>query len=346
MNAAQVPLVFVLLLTFVPSAAIAAGTQPDAELNVSQKKRFVEASRLMDADNAVAACPILEEIVLAAPQHLAARASLADCYARTGKYYSSSRLYTILEQQAAEQKQNTTRRMAIDRRAAIEQKISHVRIVVPDVLAQSKDLIVLHDGERVFPAQWGIATPVDRGTHTIEAQIPGESPWKKIVDVWQDSAIVVVTVDMPLPYRSEKKVNGSKSEKLQDFAEKGPVLPIPAPRKSWNTEQILGMTTAGLGAVGLGLGIAFGVAAVSKQNESNDGSCDKDNFCTPLGMRLRDETLAYGNASTGMFITGGIFAAGGTALFLLASRKTPKTREIGRPVVSFGPGNVFVHGQF
>lgn len=334
-------LALTVILSTLPTA-VAFGQTNDGALPFSLKKRFAEAGRLMDADNAAAACPILEEIVLAAPQHLASRASLADCYSRIGKFYSASRLYTIIEKQASDEKQNTTRRMAIDRRAAIEQKISHVRVIVPDALAQSKDLIVLHDGERVFPAQWGVAAPVDRGTHTIEAQLPGETTWKKVIDVWQDGAIVVVNVDMPLPYRSEKATSEKKGPLSAQMPGPAPITSMTIPRKTWSTGEILGMTTAGVGALGLGIGIAFGGAAISKQNESNDGPCDqKTNRCSAQGLALRQQTLDYGNVSTAMFITGGLLAAGGLTLWAISPDKRKTT-----PKVGIGPGNIVVQGQF
>lgn len=339
MNASRFFLALTVLMLLPTTAAF--GQTNDGALPFPLRKRFAEAGKLMDADNAAAACPILEEIVLASPQHLASRASLADCYARIGKFYSASRLYTIIEKQASEEKQNTTRRMAIDRRAAIEQKISHVRVIVPDALAQSKDLIVLQDGERVFPAQWGVAAPVDRGTHTIEAQLPGETTWKKVIDIWQDGAIVVVNVDMPLPYRSEKPPGEKKGPVSAQMPGPVPITPTNAPGKTWSTGQILGMTTVGVGAVGLGIGIAFGGAAISKNNESNDGPCDEKNHCTLTGLALRDQTLTYGNVSTAMFITGGILVAGGLTLWAISPDKRKTT-----PKVGIGPGNLLVQGQF
>jgi hypothetical protein len=344
MNAPRFSLALTVILFTLPTT-VALGQTNDGALPFALKKRLAEAGRLMDADNAAKACPILEEIVVAAPQHLASRASLADCYARIGKFYSASRLYTIVEKQAADENQNTTRRMAIDRRAAIEQKISHVRVIVPDALAQSKDLIVLQDGERVFPAQWGVAAPVDRGTHTIEAQLPGETTWKKVIDVWQDGAIVVVNVDMPLPYRSEKPMSEKKGPSSAKMPGPVPVTSTTIPGKTWSTGQILGMTTAGVGALGLGIGIAFGGAAISKLNESNDGHCKEEeaaeDYCTPTGLALRNETLTYGNVSTAMFIAGGILAAGGLTLWAIS----PDKRKIA-PKVGIGPGNIVVQGQF
>jgi len=281
---------------------------------------------------------MLEEIVTTAPSHFAAKMSLADCYARTGKLVSASRLYTILEQEAADDGQDRLRRTAAEKRSAIEPRISHLRVVVPEALSKSKQLVILHDGERIYPAQWGVSVPVDRGPHVIEARLGNETPWRKAVDIWQDGAIVEVAVDMAVPYYPGN-VAAAPSNVPSSIPEP-PKTPA-QPKEFWSTGRILGVTTVGLGVVGLGLGIGFGAAAISKQDESKT-FCNELNQCTLEGLVLRKDTMTRGNVSTAMFITGGILAAGGATLFLVS----PNKGDARTPTVGVGPNGIVVSGKF
>lgn len=302
------------LATF-PFAQVAVGQTDDGAPTAQTRSRFAEASRLLKADKPAVACPMLEEIVTSAPQYTAAKWSLADCYARTGKLVSALRLYTILEQEATDQGQDTPRRQAAEKRASIEPRISHLRIVVPETVKDAKDLTILNDGERLYPQQWGIAIPVDRGAHTIEARFPGETPWKRVVDVWQEQASVDVNVEIPLPYRSEKPKKSPESTNTP-LAPMQSRTPSNSPvRETWGTRQTIGLASVGIGVMGLGLGIAFGAAALSAKNESNASHCNGRNQCDSTGIDLRKDAVSYGNVSTGMFIAGGLLAAGGFTLF-------------------------------
>jgi len=215
-----------------------------------------------------------------------------------------------------------------------------VRVIVPEILQTAKDLVILRDGERLVSAQWGVAMPVDRGPHTIEARLPGETPWKKDVDVWQDSAIVDISVDLPLPYRSEKP---SASTKPKD-ATVSPIVPIKQSGKEpWSNARVIGFSTAGLGLLGLSIGLGFGAAAISTNNESNAEHCDAEtNYCDNTGLALRDKTLLLGNISTGVVIAGSVLAIGGLTVFFTSTAK----KKIPTTFVGFGPASVSVNGRF
>jgi hypothetical protein len=318
----------------------AAGQTQDEAPNAQTRNRLAEALRLLKADKPAAACPMLEEIVTSAPQYSAAKLSLADCYVQVGKLVSATRLYSILEQEASDRGQDTARRIAANKRVAIESRISHVRVIVPEILQTAKDLIILRDGERLVSAQWGVAMPVDRGPHTIEARLPGETPWKKDVDVWQDSAIVDISVDLPLPYRPEKP---STSTKPKD-ATVSPIVPIKQSGKEpWSNARVIGFSTAGLGLLGLSIGLGFGAAAISTNNESNAEHCDAEtNYCDNTGLALRDKTLLLGNISTGVVIAGSVLAIGGLTVFFTSTAK----KKIPTTFVGFGPASVSVNGRF
>ena len=78
----------------------------------------------------------------------------------------------------------------------------------------------------------------------------------------------------------------------------------------------VGLAAAGVGVVGLGIGIAFGVVASDKK--SNAG-CDSNSVCPTdsAASALRDAKSAA-NVSTAFFVVGAVLAAAGLSLWLFA----------------------------
>ncbi len=93
--------------------------------------------------------------------------------------------------------------------------------------------------------------------------------------------------------------------------------PSVTPRTSSGSSTLrwVGLGAAGAGVVGLGLGTVFGLRASSLQD---DAACP-DNRCRDQASAstLRD-ARSSGNLSTVFFVAGGLLAAGGITLYLLA----------------------------
>lgn len=287
--------------------------------------RYDEASRLMQTNKPVLACPMLEDIVTGAPQYSAAKQALADCYELSGKLLSAARLYEGIEKEAAETHQEVLQKVAADKRRALAPRMSHLRIVVPQSLQKAKALVIVQDGEKLAREQWGEALPADRGAHAIEAFIMGESVWKKVADVWQEGATLEVVVDVHLPFLEPKQFGGERRR-----------------ADSPNVGRAVGITIGAFGAAGLGMGAVFGGLMLSKKNESESGPCDSNGKnCTTEGIDLRRDSMAYGNAATGLFIGGAVVAAAGIVVFAVSPSKKGPSATVG-----IGPQSVTVRGQF
>ncbi len=88
---------------------------------------------------------------------------------------------------------------------------------------------------------------------------------------------------------------------------------------------------SGVGLVALIVGAAFGVDAIVKRNDSNDGPCNAADFCDANGLRLRADAMRSGVVSTATLFAGAAAASSGIALFFTAP--TP-----GRPQIGLGAG--------
>jgi hypothetical protein len=115
--------------------------------------------------------------------------------------------------------------------------------------------------------------------------------------------------------------------------------PEEPPHKS-SPLKLVGLVTAGLGVVGLGVGAVFGLSAMGAKN---DAHCTSSNVCSSNAdaQKLKDA----GNAatmSTVFFIAGGVLAAGGITLFAVA----PSSSVQVAPTVGIGSAGLTVQGGF
>jgi hypothetical protein len=97
--------------------------------------------------------------------------------------------------------------------------------------------------------------------------------------------------------------------------------------------------------IGLGVGAAFGLVAKSKNDQSNSSGCAGDN-CTASAASVRRDALSAANVSTVMFVVGGVLAAGGVALWLVAPSGDGGGGVSATPVALAGGGAVVLGGRW
>ncbi len=113
--------------------------------------------------------------------------------------------------------------------------------------------------------------------------------------------------------------------------------------------QISGIVVGGVGLVGLGVGIGFGVDAINKQSDAG-GSCDLEtNLCTTQeGVDLLDQALLSANISTGMIVVGGVLLAAGVVMIVipLALPQNATEPAAAKLEMTFGPSGVGFQGSW
>jgi hypothetical protein len=115
--------------------------------------------------------------------------------------------------------------------------------------------------------------------------------------------------------------------------------PDTGPHKS-SPLKLVGLVTAGLGVVGLGVGTVFGISAMG---DKNDAHCTSSSVCMSNAdaQKLKDAGSAA-SLSTIMFIAGGVLVAGGITLFAVAPSSSVKVA----PAVGLGSAGLTVQGGF
>lgn len=251
----------------------------------------------------------LEEAIQLVPEAIGARMSLGKCYQAQGRLASAWSQFVLVETQARKLGQRDRADRAAAAAAELKSRLATLKIDVSGAVAGVSGLQVTRDGSPVGKGQWGIAVPVDSGSHEVIASAAGYKPFRRSVEILADGAnsqieigTLVVDPDAPVP--------GAPIVAVLD--------------RSW--QHPAGWTVGAVGLAGVGVGAIFGGLAIMRKQQSNaDGHCLLTNQCDAQGNALRNEAVLWGNTSTVAFVAGGVLFAGGVVLLATAPSKS-KTR--------------------
>jgi len=120
-------------------------------------------------------------------------------------------------------------------------------------------------------------------------------------------------------------------------------LPSPvAPEASHGlgSQRAFGLVAGAIGVVGLGVGAAFGVLAMTKQSSAQN-TCPNPQCPTQDGVNAWNDAGSAGNVATVGFVVGGVALAGAAVLWFTAPSSGTVTTKL-----SVGPGGVQVRGTW
>jgi hypothetical protein len=208
----------------------------------------------MDKGRYAEACPKLEESLRIDPG-MGTQFNLAHCWEQLGLTASAWGLFLDVAAAAESSGQRKRERAARKRAAALEPKLSRLRI---DVVDPAPGMKIVRSGEEVGQGAWGTAVPIDPGTYQVEASAPEKHAWAGEVTVEKSGE--TASIEVPA---------------LHDLAP--PVVEAPAPEPEVASAPV-GVDDQGgggsivapllLGAVAAG-GIATGVVfALQSKNET------------------------------------------------------------------------------
>jgi len=295
-----------------------------ADDKAAAQAMFDEGRKLMDQGKYAEACPKLE-----ASQRLDPGAgtllNLAACYEKNGQTASAWVTYTDAATASRDRHPDWAQR-ADARVKALQPTLSHLTIDAPSGVS------VTRDGKPIDAGSFGAAMPVDPGHHVIDATAPNKKPFHQEVDVGAKGAEARVTVkleDAPVTQQTGTTVN--------------PITTPPPPDTSGGGSgmKIAGIAMIGVGVAGVIVGGIFGGLAIGKKNDAAPLCTSDFSKCTTAGKAIVDDALAFGTVSTVAFIAGGVLAAGGIVVYLLAPKKKESTVSF-----SVSPFGVSMGGSF
>jgi serine/threonine-protein kinase len=318
-----------------------ARAEPDAQTRAAAVALFDDARKKMAEGNYADACPKLEQSQRMDPG-IGTLFNLADCYEHIGRTASAWLGFRDVAGAARAAQQPEREKVARDRAAALEPKLSRLSIEVAK--GAPAGLEVTRDGKPVPRELWGTALPLDPGEHELRAAAEGFEPWSSKIRVEGKGRTVTVNVPALAP-RSTPAPAPLAAPPPAPAPSTPPAAEPPPPTAdqpagTWRAP--LGLAMAGLGVVGLGAGTVFGFVAKSTFDDS-DPYCDVDNDCEQAGVDLRSDAVSKGNVGTALFIAGGVLATGGLVLWLTA----PSSGDAAAPAtVGITPQGVLVRGSF
>lgn len=282
----------------VVSLGVPASAQPSADAAAAETL-FQEARGLIAEGRYAEACAKFEASQKLDPG-VGTLLNLGDCYERAGKLASAWSTYRSAHAEATKAGQADRQRNAEKLAARIEPLLERLVVEVsPD--ADVPGLEVKRNGRTLLRAEWGVAIPLDPGTYTIEAIAPGYVRYATEVTFTGGGHLVRVPI-RPLVAEGSARAGAGGSTDTPGLG----------------GQKVVGLVVGGIGLAGLLAGGVTGMVAMSKKGQAEDQGCTGQR-CTNLAARdLNEEAFGWARASTVLFVTGGLLAAGGAVLYFTA----------------------------
>jgi hypothetical protein len=327
----------VVSLTMAKSVSAQSGSAEAAEL-------FKQGRVALQAKDFATACPKFDAS-LKLERAVGTLISLADCEQATGKLAGARQHW---EEAAAFADAS---RDALHRGAYARQKFAEIdkrvpKLIVRLVTGAPKDTAVRRDTVDLGATSFDAPLPVDPGVHSLVAIAPNHEAKTFTVELKEGEQ---KTVEVG-PGNETSSVSASSTTPLAVPAPT--VAPSPssaapeAPAQSTNAMRMVGLVTAGVGVVGLGLGSAFGLQAISKKSDAN---CTSNKVCPndAAASTFRDANSAA-SLSTIFFATGAFLAAAGITIYVVAPKDSasPSARVQITPSVAMGNAGMTVLGAW
>ncbi|HVH41883.1 MAG TPA: hypothetical protein VM925_06050 [Labilithrix sp.] len=243
--------------------------------------------------------------------------NLATCYEKNGQIASAWSTFKEAASAARLAGRLEWEKAARERASKLEPDLPRLTIVVAPE-ADVPGLVVLRDGLAVDRAEWGTAIPIDAGTHHVEATGPKKKKWSTETAIAGTGARGSVSVPI---LAAEDAAPPSETKPATHDHDASPQASLGSGRK------VLGLVTAGVGVIGVGIGAAFGLMAKSTHDDAL-AHCHGNRLCDPEGVRLGDEASAKAAVSTVGFVAGGLLIATGAVLYLTAPKEHSSTTAI------------------
>jgi hypothetical protein len=271
--------------------------------------------------------------------------NLADCEEHIGKLASAyDHFKTAVETMAPADDRVP---FAKQHMAAVEKKVPHLTLNAGgDFPARAR---VMRDDVQLGSASFGLALPVDPGTHAVVVSAPGHVDRRVVVTLKAGDAqtitLKVGEVDASAP-RSAAVVQVSAS--TPNATSPGTTSPA---RGAHDPKRAIGVAVGVVGVAGLAVGAVAGALVLGKKSIVSDPAhCDQTTYaCDQAGVDAASDGKTLSTVSTVGFIAGGALVVAGVVLFLTGrpSSKSSATRALVVPeAYAGGGGGLQVVGAF
>jgi hypothetical protein len=246
------------IIASILSLAGPASAQSDS---AAARALFSEGRQLMTAEKYSEACPKFEESLRLDPG-MGTQFNLAHCWEKIGRTASAWALFLDVAAAARAGNQPQREAAAKERAAALEPKLTRLRIEVPEPAPDAK---IFRDDQEVGKAAWGTAMPVDPGDHVIRVTAEGKKEWTQDVKVPPTSRTFSVTVpaleDLAVAQASpppDRHEIASDTSSPHDNGSSG----------GGGSSKVPALVIGGIGIAGLAVGTVFAVQGYSDNQQA------------------------------------------------------------------------------
>jgi hypothetical protein len=320
---------------FVWTAAIAIALTANATAAYAQgadagaaESLFQSGKSLLEQRNYALACPKLAESYRIDPG-TGTLLALALCHEGEGRLASAWGEFSEVVARSRRERRPDREDLAHQRMTALESRLPMLTIAVAPGAETIDGLEIKRDGIVVGSGSWATPVPVDPGHHHVEAAAPGRKPFAATVSVGTDADRQVVVV--PVLERDEER----RDAPIADSTTSGR-----------GSLRQTGWAFGAAGVVGLAVGGAFGVRAMTLTSESKN-DCDAASVCGPAGFAARNDARTAGTVSTVAFIAGGALLATGVTILIAGRTRAARSMAVrAAPIVSQRGLGVEFEGAF
>jgi hypothetical protein len=195
---------------------------------------------------------------------------------------------------------------------------------------------VTMDGDVLAERLDGSALSIDPGEHTFAFEAAGRPRVEKRLVLWEGDKLRRERVELEA-LAAPKLAAPPPITVTKPLAEPSPPHPDNS-KPSWSKARIVGLVVGGVGVAATGVGIAYGLIAMSRRNEAN-GVCPAQ--CAD--QTLWNSARSAGNVATGALIVGAVGIASGVVIWL---RTRPASDVAPGAQVGLGPGGLLLRGRW
>jgi hypothetical protein len=298
---------------------------------------FRDGKTLMSRGDYASACPKFAESERLDPG-TGTLMALAYCHEHEGKLASAWAEYTAVQGAARQAGQVERVKVASERIASIEPRLSRMVVRVAPSTPPRKGFEVLRDGIVLGEAAWGESVPIDPGEHVVEARAPGWKSWS-VIEHARPGAVIEVVVpkleaESPAPSAvvDSSGAAGGSASASPDSNRAAETVPTAS---RGNTGRVVGLGLVAAGVATLGVGVYFGVRTFQKRDDAN-ALCPVGQPCTnPDAITSNDD--AHTSALVSTITTGVGIAAVGGGIYLLLTSKSAASSSAAKPSPTVSP---------
>ncbi len=274
---------------------------------VQADAEFAEGKQLLDAGQIAAACARFAKSQDLDPK-LGRLLNLAFCHEQEGKTTSAWNEYNAAAALAAQKGQPDRVDFAREHAVSIAKHLSFLHLDVP---AGVETIEV--DGAGVPRDRWATPLPLDPGDHKIAIAAAGKKPASVAVTVSPVPGVQELAIP---PLEADRAAAPVAASAASAGAGAG-ALPAGDAEQAHSASRAPAYVAAGVAVVGLGVGVAGGLVAMSKKDQA-DLQCP-EKLCNPAGRALVSDAQTAATMSTVGFGVGLAGAAAAVWFFLHAA---------------------------